>query len=102
MLYTLGEDLSIQPMLADKHTVSPDGLTYTISPEGRQVPQRQGDGRKDVAYTLNRMMNQGCRSAEFKALVKDVEAPDASTVRITLNSPRACSSPTSPTSSARW
>ena len=31
MLYTLGEDLSIQPMLADKQTVSPDGLVYTIT-----------------------------------------------------------------------
>jgi ABC-type transport system substrate-binding protein len=31
MLYTLGEDLSIQPMLAEKHTISPDGLVYTIT-----------------------------------------------------------------------
>jgi peptide/nickel transport system substrate-binding protein len=88
MLYTLGEDLSIQPMLADKHTISPDALTYTITVrKGVKFHNGKVMDAKDVAYTLNRMRNQGCRSAEFKALVKEVVAPDASTVRITLNSP---------------
>ena len=88
MLYTLGEDLSIQPMLADKHTISPDGLTYTITVrKGVKFHNGKVMDAKDVAYTLNRMRNQGCRSAEFKALVKDVEATDASTVRISLNAP---------------
>ena len=31
MLYTLGEDLSIQPMLADKHTSALTGSIYTIT-----------------------------------------------------------------------
>ena len=71
MLYTLGEDLSIQPMLADKQTVSPDGLVYTITiRKGVKFHNGKVMDAKDVAYTLNRMMNQGCRSAEFKALVK--------------------------------
>ncbi len=88
MLYTLGEDLSIQPMLADKHTISPDGLTYTITVrKGVKFHNGKVMDAKDVAYTLNRMRNQGCRSAEFKALVKEVEATDASTVRISLNNP---------------
>jgi peptide/nickel transport system substrate-binding protein len=88
MLYTLGEDLSIQPMLADKHTISPDALTYTITVrKGVKFHNGKVMDAKDVAYTLNRMRNQGCRSAEFKQLVKDVEATDASTVRITLNAP---------------
>jgi peptide/nickel transport system substrate-binding protein len=88
MLYTLGEDLSIQPMLADKHTISPDGLTYTITVrKGVKFHNGKVMDAKDVAYTLNRMRNQGCRSAEFKALVKGIEATDPSTVRITLNSP---------------
>jgi peptide/nickel transport system substrate-binding protein len=88
MLYTLGEDLSIQPMLADKHTISPDGLTYTITVrKGVKFHNGKVMDAKDVAYTLNRMRNQGCRTAEFKALIKDVEVPDASTVRITLNTP---------------
>ena len=73
MLYTLGEDLSIQPMLADKHTISPDALTYTITVrKGVKFHNGKVMDAKDVAYTLNRMRNQGCRSAEFKALVKDV------------------------------
>ncbi len=88
MLYTLGEDLSIQPMLADKHTISPDGLTYTITVrKGVKFHNGKVMDAKDVAYTLTRMRNQGCRSAEFKALVKDIEATDASTVRIGLNAP---------------
>jgi peptide/nickel transport system substrate-binding protein len=88
MLYTLGEDLSIQPMLADKHTISSDGLTYTITVrQGVKFHNGKVMDAKDVAYTLNRMRNQGCRSAEFKALVKEFAATDASTVRITLNSP---------------
>lgn len=88
MLYTLGEDLSIQPMLADKHTISPDALTYTITVR-RGVKFHNGKvmDAKDVASTLNRMKHQGCRSAEFKALVKEVVAADASTVRITLTNP---------------
>ena len=88
MLYTLGEDLSIQPMLADKHTISPDALTYTITVrKGVKFHNGKVMDAKDVVYTLNRMRNQGCRSAEFKQLVKDIEATDASTVRITLNAP---------------
>jgi peptide/nickel transport system substrate-binding protein len=88
MLYTLGEDLSIQPMLADKHTISSDGLTYTITVrKGVKFHNGKVMDARDVAYTLNRMRNQGCRSAEFKALVKEVVATEASTVRITLNNP---------------
>jgi peptide/nickel transport system substrate-binding protein len=88
MLYTLGEDLSIQPMLAEKASISPDGLTYTITVrKGVKFHNGKVMDAKDVAYTLNRMRNQGCRSAEFKALVKEFAATDASTVRITLNQP---------------
>jgi len=88
MLYTLGEDLSIQPMLAEKHAISPDGLTYTITVrKGVKFHNGKVMDAKDVAYTLNRMRNQGCRSAEFKALVKEFAAPEPSTVRITLNQP---------------
>ena len=59
MLYTLGEDLSIQPMLADKHTISPDALTYTITVrKGVKFHNGKVMDAKDVAYTLNRMRNQ--------------------------------------------
>jgi peptide/nickel transport system substrate-binding protein len=44
---------------------------------------------KDVVYTLTKMQAKGCRSAEFKRLMKEIAAPDASTVRITLNTPSA-------------
>jgi peptide/nickel transport system substrate-binding protein len=88
MLYTLGEDLAIQPMLAERHTISPDALVYTITVrKGVRFHNGKVMDAKDVAYTLNRMRNQGCRSAEFKALVKEIAAVDAATVRITLNAP---------------
>ena len=62
MLYTLGEDLSIQPMLADKHTISPDAPhLHDHGPEGRQVPQRQGDGRE--GRRLHAQPDDGTRAA---------------------------------------
>ncbi|MGH7318892.1 MAG: ABC transporter substrate-binding protein [Candidatus Rokuibacteriota bacterium] len=90
MLFALGEDLSVQPMLVDKHTVSPDGLVYTFTLR-RGVKFHHGktlDG-KDVVYTLRKMQAKGCRSAEFKRLMKEIEATDPLTVKITLNSPSA-------------
>jgi peptide/nickel transport system substrate-binding protein len=87
-LFSLGEDLSIQPMLVDTYTVSPDASVYTLKLR-RGVKFHNGKtlDAKDVVYTLKRIMAQGVRSGEFKQLVKDVEAADPLTVKITLNSP---------------
>jgi peptide/nickel transport system substrate-binding protein len=87
-LFSLGEDLSIRPMLVDTHTVSPDATVYTLKLR-RGVKFHNGKtlDSKDVVYTLKRIMTQGVRSSEFKQLVKDVEAVDPLTVKITLNGP---------------
>jgi peptide/nickel transport system substrate-binding protein len=88
MLFALGEDLSIRPMLVETHTVSPDASVYTLKLR-RGVKFHSGKtlDAKDVVYSIKKMQAKGPRSSEFKQLVKDVEAVDPLTVKITLNSP---------------
>jgi peptide/nickel transport system substrate-binding protein len=87
-LFSLGEDLSIKPMLVDTHTISPDATVYTLKLR-RGVKFHNGKtlDSKDVVYTLQRIMAKGVRSSEFKQLIKSVEAVDPLTVKITLNGP---------------
>jgi peptide/nickel transport system substrate-binding protein len=90
MLFTLGEDLGVRPMLVDKHAVSPDGLVYTFTlRKGVKFHGGKTMDAKDVVYTLKKMQAKGCRSAEFKRLMKEIEATDAQTVKITLSAPSA-------------
>jgi peptide/nickel transport system substrate-binding protein len=88
MLFALGEDLSIRPMLVDSHTISPDNTVYTLKLR-RGVKFHGGKtlDAQDVVYSIKKMQSKGPRSAEFKQLVKSVEAVDPATVKITLNSP---------------
>ena len=67
-LYSLGEDLSIKPMLVDTHTVSPDATVYTLKLR-RGVKFHNGKtlDSKDVVYTLQRIMAKGVRSGEFRS-----------------------------------
>jgi peptide/nickel transport system substrate-binding protein len=88
MFYTLGEDLSVKPMLADSHAVSPDATVYTFKlRKGVKFHNGKTMDARDVVYTFRKAMAKGCRSNEFKQLVKDVAAVDADTVRVTLNAP---------------
>jgi peptide/nickel transport system substrate-binding protein len=90
MLFTLGEDLGVRPMLVDRHTVSPDGLVYTLTlRKGVKFHGGKTMDSRDVVYTLKKMQAKGCRSAEFKRLMKEIEATDAQTVKITLSGPSA-------------
>jgi peptide/nickel transport system substrate-binding protein len=90
MLFTLGEDLGVRPMLVDKYAVSPDGLVYTLTlRKGVKFHSGKTMDSKDVVYTLKKMQAKGCRSAEFKRLMKEIEATDAQTVKITLSAPSA-------------
>jgi peptide/nickel transport system substrate-binding protein len=86
------QDTKLCPNLAESYTVSDDGLTYTLK-------IRQGvkfhDGTPmtvdDVVYSLNRIRDTklGSYVAWMLTSVKDVKAPDASTVVITLSQPDA-------------
>ena len=85
-------DTKLCPNLAESWTVSPDGMTYTLK-------IRQGvkfhDGSvmtvEDVVFSLDRIRDPKLASyvAWMLAKVKDVTAPDATTVVITLSEPDA-------------
>jgi len=85
-------DTKLCPNLAESWTVSPDGMTYTLK-------IRQGvkfhDGSvmtvDDVVFSLDRIRDPKLASyvAWMLAKVKDVTAPDATTVVITLSEPDA-------------
>ena len=86
------QDTKVCPNLAESYTISPDGLTYTLK-------IRQGvnfsDGTPmtvdDVVFSLNRIRDPelGSYVGWMLGKVKDVQAPDASTVVITLSEPDA-------------
>jgi peptide/nickel transport system substrate-binding protein len=86
MLFALGEDMGPRPSLADRHTVSADGLTYTVTLR-RGVKFHSGKtlDSKDVVYSITKMQAKGPRSGQLKKLIKSVEAPDPATVRFVLN-----------------
>ena len=85
-------DTKLCPNLAESWTVTPDGMTYTLK-------IRQGvkfhDGSvmtvDDVVFSLDRIRDPKLASyvAWMLAKVKDVTAPDATTVVITLSEPDA-------------
>jgi peptide/nickel transport system substrate-binding protein len=86
MLFGLGEDLSVKPVLVDRWTVSPDGLVYSLTLR-RGVKFHNGKTltSADVVSSLTRMQNKGCRTGEFKKMLKSIEVGDPATVRITLS-----------------
>jgi peptide/nickel transport system substrate-binding protein len=86
MLFALGEDMSVKPMLVDKWSMSPDGLVYTLTlRKGVKFHNGKTLDSKDVVYNLTRIQEKGPRAGEFKRLIKSVQAVDGLTVRITLN-----------------
>ncbi len=87
-LYMVNEMYELEPVLADSYEPSEDGLTYTfkLKPD---VTFHNGDAftSADVLYTYNWIMdeaNASTRLANFE-LVESVEAPDDTTVVVTLN-----------------
>jgi len=90
MLFALGEDMGPRPSLADRYSVSPDGLTYTVTLR-RGVKFHSGKtlDAKDVVYSITKMQAKGPRAGQFKRLLKSVEAVDPQTVRFVLNQANA-------------
>lgn len=83
------EGKKIEPCLADKWTISPDGLTYTFSLKP-DVKFSNGDKvtTEDWIYSLNRIKNTKSGSWQFAMKnVKDITAPDDHTLVITLEKP---------------
>lgn len=87
-MYMVNELYELEPVLADSYEPSEDGLTYTFKLKS-DVTFHNGDPftAKDVVYTFNWIMdeaNASTRLANFE-LVSSVEAPDDTTVVITLS-----------------
>ena len=86
-LYMVNEKYELEPVLADSYEPSEDGLTYTFKLKS-DVTFHNGDAftSADVLYTYNWIMdeaNASTRLANFE-LVESVEAPDDTTVVVTL------------------
>jgi peptide/nickel transport system substrate-binding protein len=85
-------DQKLCPNLAESWTVSPDGLTYTLKiRQGVKFHDGSTMTVDDVVFSLDRIRDPelGSYVGWMLAKVKDVAAPDASTVVITLSEPDA-------------
>jgi peptide/nickel transport system substrate-binding protein len=85
MLFALGEDMGPRPSLADRYTVSPDGLTYTVTlRKGVKFHSGKTLDAKDVVSSITKMQSKGPRAGQLKRVIKSVEAVDPLTVRFVL------------------
>ncbi|MEI7744718.1 MAG: ABC transporter substrate-binding protein [Chloroflexota bacterium] len=85
-------DTKVCPNLAESYTISADGLTYTLKlRQGVQFSDGTPMTVEDVVFSLNRIRDPQLASYVGWMLgkVKDVQAPDATTVVITLTEPDA-------------
>ncbi len=86
------EELTVQPGLAESWEVSEDGLTVTFDLR-QDVTYADGStfGSEDVKHSLEQIMKEetAAVAATSLASVKSIEAPDESTVVITLSTPDA-------------
>ncbi|MCA9834928.1 MAG: ABC transporter substrate-binding protein [Thermomicrobiales bacterium] len=86
-LYMVNEQYELEPVLADSYEPSEDGLTYTFKLKS-DVTFHNGDSftSADVLYTYNWIMDEANASTRLSNfdLVASVEAPDDTTVVVTL------------------
>ena len=78
------------PLLAERHTVSPDGLVYTVTVRrGVTFHTGQPMTARDVAYSYNyiRDPKNGSPGATDFATISAIDALDDTTVRFTLSQP---------------
>jgi glutathione transport system substrate-binding protein len=91
-LYGFDKDLKIQPVLAESHTVSKDGLVYTFKlRQGVKFHDGTDFNAEAVKVTLDRVLNPDNKLARFNQFnrVDKVEALSPFSVRITLKEPFA-------------
>jgi peptide/nickel transport system substrate-binding protein len=85
------EGTDVEPDLAERWEISPDGLTYTFHlREGLKF----GDGTpltsSDAKFSLERLRDkEGSVMAGMFSVIKSIDTPDDGTVVITLNQPSA-------------
>jgi peptide/nickel transport system substrate-binding protein len=90
-LTSLGPDGKVQPWLAESWTLSPDGVTYTFKlRKGVVFHDGTPFDAKAVKFTFDRLKDPAIRVPVRASLpLKEIEAVDASTVKMTLTRPSA-------------
>jgi peptide/nickel transport system substrate-binding protein len=90
-LYTTDASGKLQPLMVQEHSVSSDGLEYTLTlKEGIVFSDGVAMTADDVAWSLNRARKSETGSMSFlNFAIADVTAVDAGTVKITLSQPWA-------------
>ena len=82
-----GADLSMEPALAESWEISADNLTWTFTlRDGVKFHNGRDLVAEDVVYSFQRVIDEGLNGWRFGA-VASMEAPDDSTVVITLTQP---------------
>lgn len=89
-LFRLTDDGEVENLLAEDYTVSPDGLTYTVTlREGITFHSGKELTSQDVRNSVERVVadsSQSARKSSFEPLAS-VETPDDRTVVFTLDTP---------------
>jgi peptide/nickel transport system substrate-binding protein len=88
-LTLLGPDGKVQPWLAESWMITPDGLAYTLKlRKGVVFHDGTPFDAKAVKFTFDRLKDPAIRVPVRASLpLKEIEAVDASTVKITLTQP---------------
>jgi len=88
MLYGVDSQFRPQPQMAEGHTVSGDGLVWTIRlREGLRFHDGEAVRGADVVASLERWMVRDPMGQMVRALRQELAAPDDRTVRLTLSAP---------------
>lgn len=86
-LYGMTDDLRVQPQMAEGHTVSDDGLTWSIRlREGLRFHDGEPVRAQDCAPSLARWSRRDTFGQSLGAVVEAWEAADDRTIRIRLKS----------------
>ena len=87
----LDQDGKVRPMLAESWTVSPDGTQYTLKlRKGVAFHDGTPFDAKAVKWNLDRLKDPGVKvPIRAPYPIKEVDAVDASTVKVTLTRPSA-------------
>ncbi|HXV25923.1 MAG TPA: ABC transporter substrate-binding protein [Alphaproteobacteria bacterium] len=85
------EGTDVEPDLAERWEISPDGLTYTFHlREGLKFGDETPLTSSDAKFSLERLRDkEGSVMAGMFSVIKSIDAPDDRTVVITLNQPSA-------------
>lgn len=86
-LFKLNDDGTISPLLATKHEMSSDGLTYTFTlRDGVKFHSGKALTSADVKASIEAVLAPDSQSARKSSLevIKSIETPDARTVKVDL------------------